>query len=151
MARLLPLAALCFLAAACSHPPPARVPDRLIVYSTEPDGNRGAAGEEVFHGHLVLGKVEVHDPERRAELWKEFKASLTTTPNEVKCFNPRHGLRVVSGGREVDYLVCFQCSNYGEGRGDGSGELFTLNGGPKALLNRVLTESNVPLAPERNP
>src|SRR5688500_14809906 len=105
--RFIPLATLCLLAVACSSRPSEGVPDRLILYSTEPSQHRGQSGTEVFHGHAVLGKVEVHDPERRAELWNDFKASLTQEVNSVKCFDPRHGVRAVFAGRDQDYLVCF--------------------------------------------
>jgi hypothetical protein len=107
---------------------------------------------EVLHQHQILGKVEVTDPERRREVVRAVRGDIRAgfTVTQAKCFNPRHVLRVVKGGRKIDVVICFECNNYELYDGE---QLVTTGGTPaiagsaEPLLNKILTDAGVPLAP----
>ena len=91
------------------------VPDTLILYSLEFHERWQWEGEgipntdEMFRGIPVLGKVEITDPVKRKEIIDALNVSKAQGRSVAKCFYPRHGVRVVEGGREVDHLICFEC------------------------------------------
>jgi hypothetical protein len=124
--------------------------EQFTLYSV--DGREFAPGkepkaEEKFHGHPVLGKVEVVDPDRRKEIvaaLREGLASWDATPS--KCFVPRHAIRAVARGRTVDYVICFECSQL-EVHDGGSRSVKTVGREPQEVFNRHLREAGVPLAP----
>jgi hypothetical protein len=87
--------------------------DRIDLFRLNPkelpEGNKEAKKE--FHGYEVLSelRVEANDQRNTAAAflgktlhWNELRKAL--------CFNPRHGLRVLSGKRTLDFLICFQCN-----------------------------------------
>lgn len=128
-------------------------PDQLTVYSLdglkigEADGLPN--GTEIFHNVPVLGRVEVTDPAVRREIVGAVKASAHGPKQALACYWPRHAVRTVQGGATVDVLICFQCRNYhtylnGQGAGGGVG----VTPDAKPLLDKVLTDAGVKLAPE---
>jgi hypothetical protein len=86
--------------------------ERILVFRLNPKplGKKGKDTERVFHGYAIL----VEGPAKTAEQRKEVASFLGKTLhwNELRkalCFNPRHGVRVVSGKRTLDFLICFEC------------------------------------------
>jgi len=131
-------------------------PDAVVVYSIDgndydPPEKRPKTAEE-FHGYPVLGKVEIADSAARLELVGALKEAIIDGGG-AKCFWPRHGVRVARGGQWVDYVICFFCDNV---------DIYTSSSGArykemhvkkplKPVLNKVLTDAGVPLAPEPFP
>ena len=87
-------------------------PDAVTVYSI--DGGREpqerAKTAEEFHDYPVLGKVEVADTAAALELTSAVEEAIDNHGGD-KCFDPRHGIRIVRAGRQIDYVICFQCEN----------------------------------------
>jgi hypothetical protein len=86
--------------------------ERMEVFRLKPrplpEGNPD--GKPSFHGYEILLAAPADTGERRKEVtsflgkalhWDEFRKAF--------CFNPRHGLRIVSGKRTLDFLLCFEC------------------------------------------
>lgn len=129
-------------------------PDELILFSVD---GRWWPGEpprppwqgERLHDYPLLGKVVITDPARRREVLRAVDADIRTGhPRQAKCFWPRHVVRAVKDGHTVDVVICFECHTYEaytDGRDRAGG---TIGSGSKPLLNRLLTEAGVPLAPE---
>jgi hypothetical protein len=126
-------------------------PDQVILYSIHPDDRKLTPTEkgESMHGYLVLGKVEVTDPERRRAIIAAIKAAVRDkSVVQVKCFSPEHAVRVVKGSETIDLVICFHCHNY---QGYRRGELTTTDGTPpisdsaQSLLDQTLREAGVPL------
>jgi len=74
-----------------------------------PEGNKGEKKE--FYGYEILSEARIEPKEQR----KEVAAFLGRTLhwNELRkafCFNPRHGLRAISGKKSLDFLICFECN-----------------------------------------
>lgn len=129
-----------------------RADDSLTLYSIDP--TEIAAGKEpepgeLFHRHLVLGKIDIADAAARRQIVSSVKSGVARgNPFVAKaCFWPRHGIRAVSGGRTVDLLICFQCDSVAVYRGETVAS-DPISDSPKPLLNEYLTSAGVPLAPE---
>jgi hypothetical protein len=88
-------------------------PDRVTLYSIRGDAFRFTRkkhpGEE-FRGFPVLGRNEINDERKCRALAAALKQGINSAPGDVyACFWPRHALRVTSGGRTIDFLICFEC------------------------------------------
>ena len=123
-------------------------PERLTLYSIDGDAvrhDRKLEGAEDFHGAPVLGKVEITDGDARAAITQVLKRGMETPESAKECFWPRHALRVVSGRRTVDFLICFECSQiYAY---EGSSRLFKpVSRTPQPVFNRYLREAGLPLS-----
>lgn len=73
-----------------------------------PEGNPQKKKE--FHGYEILAEVTVSSGNQRKGAaaflgsklhWSEFR--------KAACFNPRHGMKLVSGKRTLEFLICFEC------------------------------------------
>jgi hypothetical protein len=60
------------------------------------------------------------------------------------CFNPRHGIRAVKGGRTVDVVICFECG-YIHFWESGKRSTVLVTGTPQKAFDRVLESGTVPL------
>jgi hypothetical protein len=87
--------------------------DRIDLFRLNPKGlpEGNTEGKKEFRGYEILSELRVEAKEQRKEAtdflgnalhWNELRKAL--------CFNPRHGLRVVSGKRTLDFLICFECN-----------------------------------------
>jgi hypothetical protein len=102
---------------------------------------------ELLDEYEILGKVEL-DKAKLNIVANEFRSALDHwNGTENACFNPRHALRIESGGHVYDLVLCYECKQleiYEDGaeiRGDWGA------GGSPAVLNKILTDAKVPLAP----
>ncbi|MFO0800635.1 MAG: hypothetical protein U0804_24490 [Gemmataceae bacterium] len=164
MTRLLP--ALVFAAAGCSAAMPYRSPvpapvegafekaDEVTLYSLDPDSAYGRVPEgaakdaEVFHKSVVLGKTAVTSAAVRTSLFDAFRAGVNDHDGSVAaCFIPRHGLRVRTGDKTVDLVICFECAQvavYENGKAVGQNVLISRS--PRGAFNKALKDAGVPLA-----
>jgi hypothetical protein len=106
-----------------------------------PEGNPERKKE--LHGYEVLSEVRIDSKEQR----KEAAAFLGKTLHwddlrMAGCFNPRHGLRVVSGRRRLDFLICFECHRVMVFDGGKQiAELPTVDTDKKNTIERLLEEA----------
>jgi hypothetical protein len=56
------------------------------------DGKRWQTPDFESEGQYLLSVANQYENSRR-----------------LKCFDPRHGIRVTRGGVTVDFVICFQC------------------------------------------
>lgn len=148
------LASILILAGCSSDNPEQRhgAPERLTLYSLDPcpaDEAKGANSQESFHGYPVLGKLEVTDSTERRTLMAALIAAVEPGGKGSKCFEPRHGIRVVENGRLVEYVICFKCSNYVEftdGKKKGHGG--SIDSEPQPTFNKLLTDAGIRIAPK---
>ena len=117
-------------------------------YAVEPE-KLVADERENFHGLLVLGKVDIKDAPTQRRILEALDKSKAQGDGIAKCFYPRHGVRVVDGGRETDYLVCFQCSwlqTFLDGKLKTEAEAVSRYAQP--LFNQVLDDAKIPVMSE---
>jgi len=125
--------------------------EEMTLYSIDPSsvgpGEKSKEGE-MFRNYSVLGKFDVAAADKRTEIAKALnKAVAERGDSRLKCFEPRHGIRATDKGETRDFLICFECLNMEVfGRSGVSGSNITE--GPKGLLNKLLMEAQIKLAPE---
>jgi len=86
-------------------------PDSFQILALEPHPTGEAQpGVERFHGHGVLAKADVADPKARERIVDIVNRGVRKGGTQAKCFNPRHGVHAVQGGRAVDLVICYECS-----------------------------------------
>jgi hypothetical protein len=104
-------------------------------------------GEPPFHGVVVLGKhVFNKDEEIATKLKETLYRAIEKNANPARCFIPHHGVRVKSGEKTLDLVICFTC-HYIDIFVDGEklGPRLTLAPGPMALYDQALTDAQVPM------
>src|SRR5262245_40981332 len=85
-------------------------PDEVTLYSLEP--RKGDDLKAGFHGYTILGQMQLKGDDRAVVVAEFNQAVKDSNGTSLRCFNPRHGLRVKSGGAEFDVVICFECHNY---------------------------------------
>ena len=141
--------------AGCGRNPTAgtTIPDQLTLYSVDPDSayareEKDPEGKELFHGYLVLGKIDVTDASQRREIMTALRDGFAQSDGSVyKCFDPRHAVRAVENGKTVDYLICFHCKQAEVHEGN-SHRVVPTTRDPQAKFNEILTKAGVPLPPK---
>ena len=87
-----------------------------------------------------LAAVEAAADDRTRALFCE---SIANPGTANKCYDPRHAVRVVRGGRTAEFVICFQCSQYVEYR-DGvspsGGKTLGIGPAAKPLLDTILAD-----------
>lgn len=120
------------------------------IDGTDHGPSEAPSGAEKFHGFPVLGKIDLIDPGVRRDVLRALNEGVKQGGVFAKCFWPRHGLRAVSGGKQVDYVVCFACTQmrvYAEGSNP-NGKEVTISKYPRETFNRVLNNAGVPVVPD---
>jgi hypothetical protein len=83
---------------------------QVLALDPYPGGEAPPPGVESFHGYQVLAKGDVADPKARERIVDLVNAGVRKGGTQAKCFNPRHGVHAVRGGRSVDLVICYECS-----------------------------------------
>mgnify|MGYP001254505577 FL=1 len=149
---LLVLSTACLLAIGCSSgrglPPAAEQALRnatdFELLSLDPD--RTTAETSGFHGWEVLGKTTITDAGVRNNLIAAFKDGVPRRDIEpVDCFNPRHGIKLVSDGTTHEFVICFECYQveWHSPRSTRGG--FQITSSPQETFDRILKDSKAPL------
>jgi hypothetical protein len=118
-------------------------PTAIELYSLEP--TRDEKAKDHFHGWKVLGKTIVKDDTERKSL---LGVAGTIGPGYgARCFDPRHGIRVSSGDKSIDLIICFECSwVYIHFIGKDDDRLRLIIGrDQQPALDKILTDAKVPL------
>ena len=104
---------------------------------------------EDFHGWPVIGKTTVKDQDTRNRLVAALEKAVGENKGDsMKCFNPRHGIRVAHGGKTADFVICFECYQvmvYVAGEKE---QRFLITASPAPVFNQTLQNAKVPLARE---
>jgi len=151
--RVLWIMVLVLAGSGCSREGP--VPDELTIYSIDgrsyldrPQDEPSPVGGETFHGFPILGKVAITDRGERRKVWAAIQDGMSGSDGQMaKCFRPRHGVRVVEGGKVVDYVVCFECFRVDIHTGEQT-EIRGITRDAQPILDRHLTAAGVPLVPK---
>jgi len=102
-----------------------------------------------FQGWHVLGKTTVKDPNTRKRLVAALVKGVEENKGDsMKCFNPRHGIRVTHDRKTADFVICFECFQvmvYVAGEKE---QRFLITDSPASVFNQTLQNSNIPLARE---
>jgi hypothetical protein len=131
-------------------------PDTIVLYSLKEDVYADKAdkdgrevvvipdGMESFHGHAVLGKLEITNPAQQQTILEAMNRGLTEEDIPHKCFNPRHGLRLQQGAEVQELVICFQCRQLFSYPSKDQGTII-ISASPQPLFNKILSDAGVPL------
>jgi hypothetical protein len=100
-----------------------------------------------FHGYAILGSTIVTDQTARDRIATTLRQHINNSGGAL-CFDPHHGIRIISGGTLHDLVLCYECFHvhiYSPGL---VARKLNLSGKPDYLDN-ILTAANVPLAPRK--
>jgi hypothetical protein len=104
---------------------------------------------EDFRGWPVIGKTTIKDPNTRKRLVAALKKGVEENKGDsMKCFNPRHGIRVTHNGVTADFVICFECFQAIVYIGGGKEPRFLITDSPASVFNQTLQHAKVPLARE---
>jgi hypothetical protein len=120
----------------------------MELLSLEPPDAPGVRPEAKadFHGCEILGRTRVRDAAVRKELVAALEEAARDNRGEAAaCFNPHHALRVTTGGRTLDFVICFECLQVRVYAGETSEEGFLITDRPRSLFDRVLRDAGVRL------
>lgn len=144
------------LATGCGQSKPASVsqptsaPDELVLYAIDglvnpPEGF--VSDEKHFRGYTILGKVDVTDLNARQNIVKAIEDGINESDGVVAaCFWPRHGVHVVTNGKAVDYVICYECLQMYIFRDD-ERTFKSTTPTHQAVLTAPLTAAGIKLAP----
>ena len=104
---------------------------------------------EDFHGWKVIGKTTINDLEVRKRLIAALEKGVEENKGDaMKCFDPRHGIRVTRDGVTADFVICFQCFQAIVYMTGGKEQRFLITDSPAPLFNQTLRDAKIPLARE---
>jgi hypothetical protein len=104
---------------------------------------------EDFRGWPVIGKTTVEDPDTRNRLVAALEKAVEENKGDsMKCFNPRHGIRVTHDGMTADFVICFECFQVVVYVTGDKEQRFLITATPAPVFNQTLQHAKVPLARE---
>lgn len=105
--------------------------------------------QEDFHGWRVIGKTTIKDLNARKRLVAALEKGVEENKGDsMKCFDPRHGVRVTHDGTTADFVICFRCFQVLVYVAGEKGQRFLITDSPAAVFNQMLQHANIPLAGE---
>ena len=116
--------------------------DQIDVLSLDPQG--GETSKDAFHEYKVLARTTVKDADARKDIAAAVEKGVAEGGPIAKCFEPRHGLHVVSKDKTYDFLICYQCSQIEIFMGSGEPETVATSGASKATLDKTLKNAEAP-------
>jgi hypothetical protein len=126
--------------------------EQIEVVSLDPTYSGLPKSLESPPGYKVLGQTAVTSWWGRRQVVRAIEQGIASHDGSAAlCFIPRHALRATHEGRTVELVLCFQCSTirvYLDGQRQS--DIRTASS-PQELLDRLLTEAGVPLAPKPGP
>ena len=119
--------------------------DSMTLFAIKP--LREGSKDDNFQGYPVLGKSEIKNPNFAAFLKRSFLNDVANSFDvPPACFSPRHGIRVVHEGKELDLIICYECMQF-VSRFDGETGGTTLSGLSKAIFDKTLRDAGITIAP----
>jgi hypothetical protein len=122
--------------------------DRMELFSLDPKRATKKPKQD-FHGWKVLGQTVVKGRKVRKRIVTAVEKGIAKSDGSAAaCFDPRHGIRATHKGKSVDLVICFECLQieiYVDNQ-KAKGVLTTQS--PETVLDTVLRNSKVPLAPK---
>jgi hypothetical protein len=122
---------------------------RLFVYSLDPhdasrfEGKLPENSAKSFHWMPILGSVEIVPLEEKTNLLGTLARGVRENDGEAAmCFDPRHGLRVVTKSATNDFVICFECLQV-QTYGFTPSSNFYVSGSPAATFNKILDKYKI--------
>jgi hypothetical protein len=122
--------------------------EQIELISVDPYLRIDAKQPDSFHGWKLLGQTTIKDAEQRKKLLTAYEEGVTIKVAGVaKCFEPRHGIRVVHDGKTIDLVICFSCIRVLVYSGEEQQGSFQIEESPRAVFDQLLKDAKVRLPP----
>jgi hypothetical protein len=119
---------------------------KLFLYSLDPHDARRFSekfpenSDESFHHIPVLGRVEIIGTQEKTNLLGAFARGIRENNDMLaNCFDPRHGIRIVTKTATNDFVICFECLQV-QAYGFGADKYFLTSSSPNIVFNKFLDE-----------
>jgi len=114
------------------------------LYSLDP--NEDERVKDGFHEWKILGKLIVTEADVRKKLGEALTDGIKNAPERGrKCFNPRHGIRVVADSKTFDFVICYECRWVQIYSGNKHIKTCLTASEQQGVLDKVLKDAKVPL------
>jgi hypothetical protein len=123
-----------------------RSPQEAFLYSIEPPQLRRTT-PDTFHGYQMHGRMKLEAGDQKFALETLRSAVASWEGVSALCFNPRHGLRLVTKTHTYDVVMCYECMAFQVFRDDKAIAWGGMSGTSDAL-NDLLEDAKVPLPHE---
>jgi hypothetical protein len=121
--------------------------DQIELLSIDPSKGDDKPNN-AFHGYKVLGKTTVKKDDAKTLSAAVLKGVADSDGTVAKCFEPRHGVRVVVDDKAYDFVICFQCSQIEVFAGDKKLGVTPTAKTAEPALDKLLKDAGVGLAPK---
>jgi hypothetical protein len=126
-------------------------PDTFELMTVDPSHETPPANAKLIGGfYRILGQASITDAGLRKQLVDSlYDAALNNNGEMAKCFNPRHAIRAVRGGKMTEIVICFECSSLQTTTG-GVRSSAAINAAKESYFNEAATKAGLPLASRTN-
>lgn len=115
----------------------------LAALSPYPPGPPGPIAIGMLESHPVIGEARITGREEILKLAESLAAGIRSADKNVfMCFNPRHGIRYVAGGKQIVMLVCFECRR-GQIFTEGKKTEFLTAATPESMWNAIFATNGL--------
>ncbi|HSI86685.1 MAG: hypothetical protein ACAI35_27595 [Candidatus Methylacidiphilales bacterium] len=114
----------------------------VTLYSLRP-GEQSEESDSTFHHFRILGKADLIPVQAKSACRKILSDIPILYGVQAICFNPRHGLRIKTPDKTLDYLICYQCGKIYIYINNTLSEHYISNSSEE--LDRLLTAAGIPL------
>jgi hypothetical protein len=122
---------------------------KLFLYSLDPhdvsrfEGKLPENSAKSFHWMPILGSVEIIPLQEKTNLLGALAKGVRESDGlEANCFDPRHGLRIVTKTATNDFVMCFECLQVQASGFPSSGNFLT-SGSPAGTFNKFLDKYKI--------
>jgi hypothetical protein len=126
--------------------------DQIELVSLDPGNSKRdeSPPKGDYFGWKELGRTVITDADIRAKVVSSVEKGIAEVGRPAKCFDPRHAIHASYGDKSVDIIICFHCSQdlvYLDNQEQRP--YLPISASPESVLDKILTETNVPLAPKQ--
>jgi hypothetical protein len=116
--------------------------DQFTLYSLKPERTKEG---ETFYNWKILKKVEISDIKTREDLKDALKKGIAQSDPKIaaRCFNPRHGIKILQGKETFELVICFECLRMDSYKNGHQVEGFSTTASPESFLNKILKKSKL--------
>jgi hypothetical protein len=122
---------------------------KLFLYSLNPHDARFFEGKlpenskTVFHRYPILGRVEILSSQDKTNLLHAFAKGVRESDGTIaNCFDPRHGIRVITSMTTNDFVICFECLQV-QAYGFTPSGFFTTTASSGIVFNKLLDKHRI--------
>jgi hypothetical protein len=116
----------------------------MEVIALNPNGAENEV--ETFHDYGVLGRAMIRDSGEIKTLAAAFLEGRREGGEALLCFDPRHGIRVPYGNKDLDLVICLECQQGQLYFGEHNGRWFGISKSPRPSFDEAFKKAGLQIA-----